>query len=101
MPARGVYRRRARERFEMDAPPLTRRSLCAESFLFSFLSVIICAQQARVSGNSVFWAPSLNQGTSVYTSIPHPHDLRPDMKGAGREPVFCKSYVHYSHISLT
>ena len=27
-------------------------------------------QQAMVSGNSEFWAPLLNQGTSVYTSFP-------------------------------
>jgi hypothetical protein len=32
--------------------------------------LIICTQQAKVSGNSVFWASSLNQGTSVYMSFP-------------------------------
>ena len=33
--------------------------------------------------------------------IPHPRDLRPDMKETGSEPVFCKLWVHYSCIVLT
>lgn len=103
MPACGMYRRRARKRFEMDAASLARRPLYVESFLFSFLiDDYIRSASKGIKKLGVLGAITEPGDLCLYV-IPYPRDLRPDMKDmkeTGGEPVFRKSLGHYFHILL-
>lgn len=102
MPACGVYRRRARKIFEMDASPLARRPLYVESFLFSFLIDDYIRSASKGIRKLGVLSAITEPGDLCLYVIPYPRDLRPDMKDkeTGGEPVFCKSLGHYSHIFL-
>jgi hypothetical protein len=94
MPACGVYRRRARERFKMDASALARRHpVRRKSFLFSFLSDDYLRPASKGIRKLGVLGAITEPGDLCLYVIPHPHDLRPDMKEAGREP-FSVSHMY-------
>ncbi len=85
----------------MDASSFARRPLYAESIPFSTLSDDYMHPASKGIKKLGVLGAITEPGDFCLYVIPHPRDLRPDMEEAGREPVFCKSWVHYSQIVLT